>query len=154
MKTRSIPAISEDWDEGRFWDRWMIVHWLSGVVGGFANVFVAFTPLIVYAIAAVAMVAWEVIEYAMGVREHRWNRVMDVAVGLVGVSVALQVASRVDQRTEYWLFGVTQVIALALMAWGVKAFNERRKKGRAKSREAKAERARRRSARKEGATAS
>jgi hypothetical protein len=96
----------------------MIVHWLSGVVGGLANVFVAFAPLTIYVIAFVAMVAWEVIEYAMGVREHRWNRVVDVVVGLVGVSVALQVAARVDDRTERWLFGVTLVIALALMAWG------------------------------------
>jgi hypothetical protein len=153
MEMRSVPAISEDWDEGRFWDRWMIVHWLSGVVGGFANVFISLSAPAIYGIAVAAMVAWEIIEYAMGVREHRWNRVVDVAVGLVGVLVALQVAARVDDHTEYWLFGVTLVIALGLMGWGVKAFKERQKKGRARSREAKAERARRKSRRKEGVEA-
>lgn len=121
-----LPAVSDGWSEGRYLDLWMLVHFLSGSVGAFANVFFDFSQPTVYAIGVALMIAWEVIEYLMGVREHWTNRVLDVGVGLLGVWLALFLASRVDTRTEYWLLGGTLAVALGLMATGVRAFKARR----------------------------
>jgi hypothetical protein len=99
-----IPVVSTTWKEGRVFDLWMIVHFLGGLTGGFSNVFFALSARSVYLIGIGMMMAWELVEYAAGIREATENRLLDVVIGLAGVFVALDVAARFGTTVEYGAF--------------------------------------------------
>lgn len=120
--------VSLTFAEGKFFDLWMLVHFLSGVAGGFSNVFFALSVLWVFALAILMMVAWEIIEHMNGIRESFSNRVVDIVVGLLGVWLALAVASVLEPAAEWIAFGLTLGIGLVGMAFGVRA---RRRRGKA-----------------------
>lgn len=119
------PALSPDWTEGRYFDRWMLVHFLSGMAGGLANVFFGLAPLAVIVLGVVMMVAWELGEIALRVDESDINRVIDVVVGSVGVGLALWLAPRLSapgQRGAFWLaFGLAAIGGIQ----GFRAFKQR-----------------------------
>lgn len=123
-----IPDVSDGWAEGRYMDMWMLVHFLSGAVGGFSNVFFNLSTLTVSLIGLVVMIAWEIFERVRGIREASINRAIDVAVGMAGLWLAVLVARFVEPVVEYWLFGVTWAVALVLMAMGLRAYKRRKKK--------------------------
>jgi len=83
------PAISTTFDEGRYFDLWMLVHFMGGVTGGFSNLLFGLSTAQVYLVGVGLMTLWEIAEYARGIREKFSNRVLDIAVGLGGVALAL-----------------------------------------------------------------
>ncbi|MBX3131879.1 MAG: hypothetical protein KF689_00660 [Gemmatimonadaceae bacterium] len=120
-----IPALSPDWGEGRYFDLWMLVHLISGVAGGFSSVFFRLTTLGVIAVAAIVMLLWEVGEYALGVRESWSNRALDIAVGLLGVFAALQVAAEWDRDRRLIAFWGCFALAAGLGVLGGLAYRRR-----------------------------
>ena len=52
-----------------------------------------------YSLGGTMMVAWEIGERAIGVRESRSNQAIDIAIGLAGVWLALTLASHLERRT-------------------------------------------------------
>ncbi len=121
----SIPNVSAGWNEGRYFDRWMIVHFLVGVMGGFSNLYFTLTVPMVLLVGAALMALWEALEHAKGIREAWENRVLDVVVGLVGTGAALAVLSRVDRRTALTLFWVSAVLSLLGEVLGWMAYRRR-----------------------------
>lgn len=75
----------------------MLVHFMGGVTGGFSNVLFGLATTHVYQIGLAIMVVWELAEYLRGIREQFVNRVLDVAVGLAGVALALWIDARLDE---------------------------------------------------------
>lgn len=120
------PAFSPDWNEGRYFDRWMLVHFLSGVAGGFSNVFFAFRPTTVLLLGLATMVAWELVEIATGVDESWINRVIDVFVGEGGVGLALSLAGILSPRAQWLAFALTWVLAAIGGIQGALAARRRR----------------------------
>jgi hypothetical protein len=120
------PFVSFTWAEGRYFDLWMVVHWLTGIVGGFSNVFFGLTTPQVFGLGSAMMVAWEVIEYAKGVRESLSNRLLDIVVGLLGTWLALAIAARLSPTGEYVAFGAALASALTGVAFGARAHRRRR----------------------------
>ncbi len=98
---KRLPAISWSFREGRYFDLWMPVHCLGGVTGAFSNVFFGLSTRNVYIVGVLLMIAWEILEYAKGIRESPWNRVVDVAVGVAGIAGALWVTARLDGSARY-----------------------------------------------------
>lgn len=119
------PAISPDWREGRYFDRWMLVHFMSGVAGGFGNLFFGFTTLGALGVALTVMVVWELGEALLGVREAWSNRIIDIAVGLAGTALALFVAARLTANGERVAFAIALAVALASSAAGWIAYRRR-----------------------------
>lgn len=117
MPTR--PAFSPDWSEGRYFDRWMLVHFISGVAGGFSNRFFDLSTPMVFVVAVAVMGAWELGERLSGVAESWTNVLIDVAVGCVGVALALGIATQLTPRGELVAFALTFVVAVAgsVMGW-------------------------------------
>ena len=103
-RVTKLPNVSLGWNEGRYADRWMLVHFGVGVVGGFSNVFFGLSVVTVFIVGAVLMCSWEAFEYTVGIREARTNIAIDVLVGLAGTSLALALAARVSARAETALF--------------------------------------------------
>lgn len=120
-----LPKFSPSWDEGGYFDLWMAVHFISGVAGGFSNVFFDLGTSGVLVVAVLLMLLWELFEYSAGVREAMSNRVIDIAVGLLGVLVALWVSSQVTTRVAGAAFAATFAMSLAGMALGIRAYRRR-----------------------------
>lgn len=123
MSTR--PAVSSDWTEGRFFDRWMFVHFISGVAGGFGNLFFGFTTLGALGVAVAVMTAWELGEALLGVREAWSNRIIDIVVGLAGTALALFVAARLTPQGQRVAFAITFAAAAGSSAAGWLAYRRR-----------------------------
>lgn len=120
-----IANVSLGWAEGRYFDRWMIVHFLVGAMGGFSNILFALAVPTVFAVGAVLMALWEALEYAKGIREAWENRVLDVVVGLLGTGVALLVLARVERATALTLFWVSALLSLVGEVLGWLAYRRR-----------------------------
>lgn len=125
--TAKRPLISLTFDEGRYFDLWMGVHFVSGVAGGFSNVYFALSPIWVFALGFAMMFAWEVVEYLNGIRESFSNRVVDIVVGVLGVWLALVIARVLEPRGEWIAFGLTLALGLVGMGFGVRARKRRRR---------------------------
>lgn len=123
MGTR--PAISSDWREGRFYDRWMLVHFISGIAGGFGNLFFHLTTLGALGVAVAVMAAWELGEALLGVREAWSNRLIDIAVGLAGTGLALFVAVHLTPNGQRVAFAITLAVAVTSSAAGWIAYRRR-----------------------------
>lgn len=120
------PAVSLDWSEGRYFDRWMLVHFISGVAGGFSNRWFDLTTPKVFAVAGIVMGIWEFAEWASGVTESWTNILLDIAVGCAGVAVALAIAARLTPRGEVVAFIATFALAAAGSTLGWMAYRRRR----------------------------
>lgn len=120
-----IANVSLGWAEGRYFDRWMIVHFLVGAMGGFSNILFALAVPTVFVVGAVLMALWEALEHAKGIREAWENRVLDVVVGLLGTGVALLVLARVGRATALTLFWVSAALSLVGEVLGWLAYRRR-----------------------------
>ena len=121
------PTISPDWNEGRFFDRWMYVHLLCGLACGFAPSVLRWSPAVLLTVTAGAMVLWELGEAAFGVAEAWENRVIDVVVGLAGTLVALAVLRRVSTPMGRGLFWATTLVFVIGDVLGWRAYRRRRR---------------------------
>lgn len=129
MSRRSLPPVSFTFAEGRYFDLWMLVHFGSGIAGGFSNVVFGLTRPQVLALGLLLMLIWEAGEMAMGVRERVSNRIVDVAVGMFGVVLALGVAPRLPEAAQLAAFVLTLVASLTGMGLGVRSYRRRKAAG-------------------------
>ncbi len=120
-----IPDVSWTWAEGRFFDLWMLVHLVSGVAGGFSNSLFQLAPIEVLVHALALMVLWEVGEYLVGIGESWNNRVLDVAVGMLGTVLSLVLQARMSVHEARVWYAATTTLALTLLAFGNRAYRAR-----------------------------
>jgi hypothetical protein len=128
MPRRARPDFSFSWSEGRFVDLWMLVHTSSGVAGGLFSVFLPWRYWQVALAGFGLMVLWEVLEYAWGIRESAANVLLDVVVGMVGLSFGLWAASLVSTSTGRWLWVAMLAVTLTGTGLGSRAAKRRASK--------------------------
>lgn len=121
----SPPAVTTNFDEGRYFDLWMLVHFVSGVAGGFSNVFWELPTPMMYALAVFLMVLWETGEFLARIRESWSNRGIDLVVGLAGVVLAERLSRMMLPSWEIVAFVLCTALALVGMALGVRAYRRR-----------------------------
>jgi drug/metabolite transporter (DMT)-like permease len=120
-----MRAISTTWREGRYFDRWMVVHVLSGFTGALSNVFFELSGRSVMLLGLALLVVWEIAEYLFGVRESAPNRVIDVAVGFLGILAALWTSARLERGGELLAFAIAAAVTGGLAASGWLAYRRR-----------------------------
>ncbi len=79
-----IPAVSWSFNEGRYWDLWMIVHILSGAIASCILVLLQLPAIYSYPVAIVALAGWELGEMTYGIEEEPENWVLDIVFGMLG----------------------------------------------------------------------
>lgn len=119
------PLVSPDWREGRVYDRWMLVHLMSGVAGGFSNVYFGLSVPMVFVVGLCLMILWEGVEVVKGIAESWENRLIDLAFGGVGIGLAVLAAARLDRRAEWWAFAVSLAVFAAGTVLGWLAYRRR-----------------------------
>lgn len=121
-----IPFVSSSWKEGRVWDSWMLVHFTSGCVIGFANSYLELPWALLFGISAFGMILWEIIEIAGNVHEVAENRLLDVAVGLLGLFIATEyILPRVSEIDAHTLFYLSAMLLAIFCYFGWEAYRKR-----------------------------
>lgn len=87
-----IKKIKSIWQEGLYYDAWMFVHFLAGVVLGFGMILLKIEVFTAYMSAIVLLILWEFFEIVKNIREHKENRLGDVAIGIFGFMTAFSVS--------------------------------------------------------------
>lgn len=80
----NIKSIKSIWQEGRYYDAWMFVHFLAGVVLGFGMIILKLETFTAYMTAIVLLILWEFFEIIKKIVEHKENRLGDIAIGTLG----------------------------------------------------------------------
>jgi hypothetical protein len=122
-----LPTVSTSWAEGHFFDLWMLVHFASGVAGGFSNAYFGLGRTELYVLALALMLLWEVGEAAAGIGEAVTNRLVDVVVGMAGVTLAVALTPRLGAAGAGIGFGIALGSALVGMGFGVRAARRRKR---------------------------
>jgi hypothetical protein len=123
----STPPVTTSFAEGRYFDLWMLVHFASGIAGGFSNVYWELPGPWVYLLALFLMLLWEAGEYVSRIRESWSNRIIDIVVGMLGVTLAERSATVLLPSHEVIAFVVSLAISLAGLGLGVRAFKRRKR---------------------------
>jgi hypothetical protein len=111
LLTRDGRFIRTDvWREGEYLDLWSVPHFLSGMIVGFALHFLGFALNAAFTIAFLLLVAYEMFEVIAQIEETRWNRVLDVVVGMTSFAPTFLLTPHV--REPYVIIVFVTVAAL------------------------------------------
>jgi hypothetical protein len=122
-----LPTVSTSWAEGHLFDLWMLVHFASGATGGFSNAYFELGMVTLYGLAIALMVLWELGEAAAGIGEALSNRLVDIVVGLAGVSLAVALTPLLGTTGAGLAFLGTFGAALIGMGFGIRAARRRKR---------------------------
>ncbi len=121
-----IPLISLSWKEGRVWDNWMVVHFLSGIVVACALELLSFDTAHAYLIALGLLVAWEIGEKIGRVEEETENLILDVVFGMLGFALFEQVVfPLVSKEGVVWMLVATLLVTVGGSVLGWMAYKKR-----------------------------
>lgn len=111
------------WREGKWFDLWSIVHFLSGGSLGFVLHFFGFEGISAAVIAFLLMVVYEFWEAAAKIEEYGSNRFADVIIGMASFClVVFLLVPGIDSGSQFYIvFGVVLFINLVLSIMGWKA---------------------------------
>lgn len=121
-----IPFVSWSWKEGKVWDNWMIVHFLSGIVVACALELLSFGTAHAYLIALGLLVAWEIGEKIGRVEEETENLVLDVVLGMLGFALFEELVFPIVSREGVvWILIATLFAAIGGSVLGWMAYKRR-----------------------------
>lgn len=118
MKTKWYIAI---WQDGKFFDLWHVNHLLAGALLGqltfhFQQLWLGF------AISLIAMISWEVFEVIKKITETKFNRSMDIILGVIGFFITYYLEPIFNNEQYFILFIVLLISWLTLELWGYFAY--------------------------------
>ena len=76
---------TDAWREGKYLDLWSVPHFLSGMVVALSLYVFGFEVRSAFVIAFLLLVGYEMFEVIAKIDETRWNRTLDVVVGMASV---------------------------------------------------------------------
>lgn len=80
------------WREGKYLDLWSVPHLLSGVALALALYVLGFEVRSAFIISFLLLVGYEMFEVIAKIDETRWNRTLDVVVGMASFAPAFLLA--------------------------------------------------------------
>lgn len=92
------------WREGDYLDLWSVPHFLSGMVVAFALYFFGFEARSAFVIAFLLLIAYEMFEVIAEIDETRWNRTLDVVVGMVSFTPTFLLAPQMGVELALYVF--------------------------------------------------
>lgn len=104
------------WREGDYLDLWSVPHFLSGMAVALILFLFGFATNAAFIIAFLLLVAYEMFEVIAQIEETRWNRTLDVVVGMVSFAPTFLLAPHFSNVQ------VLVVCAVVLVLDGVLSF--------------------------------
>lgn len=118
--TRDGNLIRTDpWREGKYLDLWSVPHLLSGIVVGLSLFFLHFSTSAALMIAFLLLVGYEMFEVIAKIEETRWNRSLDVVVGMVSCVPTFLIAPLLSRDEILSAFAVILIAdcILSFLGW-------------------------------------
>lgn len=112
---------TDPWREGEYLDLWSVPHFLSGMAVAFALFFLAFTGKAAFVIAFLLLVAYEMFEVIAKIEETRWNRILDVVVGMASFTPTFLLLPSVPRTYAISAFILVVVVDSVLSFFGWRA---------------------------------
>lgn len=112
---------TDPWREGEYLDLWSVPHFLSGMVVAFSLFFLGFEARSAFVIAFLLLVGYELFEAVAEIEETRWNRVLDVVVGMVSFTPTLLLLPRIETRYAIAAFVIIAILDAVLSYFGWRA---------------------------------
>lgn len=112
---------TDAWREGEYLDLWSVPHFLSGMVVAFALFFLGFEARSAFVIAFLLLVGYEMFEAIVKIEETRWNRVLDVVVGMVSFTPTFLLVPKIDLGLAMYVCAVTVFVDAVLSYSGWRA---------------------------------
>ncbi len=109
------------WREGAYLDLWSVPHFLSGMVVAFSLYFLGFEARSAFIIAFLLLVVYELFESVAKIEETKWNRVLDVVVGMASFSPTFLLVPRIDATYVLVAFGAIALADAILSFFGWRA---------------------------------
>lgn len=109
------------WREGKYLDLWSVPHFLSGIAVAFALFFLGFAANAAFVIAFLLLVAYEMFEVIAKIEETRWNRVLDVVVGMASFTPTFLLLPNFPRSSAVGIFIVVVAADSILSFFGWRA---------------------------------
>ncbi|MBL8157999.1 hypothetical protein JNK62_00485 [bacterium] len=106
------------WREGEYLDLWSVPHFLSGMAVAFALFFLDYTGSAAFVIAFLLLVAYEMFEVIAEIEETRWNRVLDVVVGMASFTPTFLLLPGIPRGWAIGAFIVVLILDSVLSFFG------------------------------------
>lgn len=87
LNGNGVPGISWTYDEGKYFDMWMVVHFLTGTVIGLGTYLLGFNPVLAYTGTFVGLAIYELVEEFFDIEETLENRLTDIVFGYAGFAL-------------------------------------------------------------------
>ncbi len=110
-----MQYFSFSWRVGYIIDGWTLVHFLSGVLVAFVGEITLLTYRESFLVGVTLFIAWEIFEKIRGIKEPFSNRVSDILVALVGLSLFFWLAYKYPDLSV--IIGLTVVALLPLLSF-------------------------------------
>ncbi len=118
--TRDGKLIRTDiWREGDYLDLWSVPHFLSGMLVAFGLYFTGFEFRSAFIIAFLLLVAYEMFEVIVQIEETRWNRTLDVVVGMLSFTPTILLLPQMGRIQALTLCAVVALAdgVLSFLGW-------------------------------------
>ncbi|MCI0619732.1 hypothetical protein L0Y40_01720 [Candidatus Wolfebacteria bacterium] len=115
MKGGTTRDVTFSWEEGRYFDLWMIAHIVGGALIGFLTLY--YVPLgrvWAYVLGIVLIAGWELIEAWFNIEETTENRLLDIVAGVAGFILAYELGLRLVPQAQFALMVYSAIMAAAL----------------------------------------
>ena len=109
------------WREGKYLDLWSVPHFLSGMAVGFALFFLEYSANAAFVIAFLLLVAYEMFEVIAKIEETRWNRILDVVVGMASFTPTFLLVPSAPRPWAIGIFASVIVLDSVLSFFGWRA---------------------------------
>ncbi len=119
---------SDPWN-GKYFDLWSVVHFLSGIVFAFILIYFGFKIVESLIIVILAGLLWEIFEFSFKMKEKKMNRMTDILFMVVGFKLFFNFLPRFFEKTYeisfFCLFSIVVSIFIIMTFLGWKAYRRR-----------------------------
>lgn len=112
---------TDRWREGEYFDLWSVPHFLSGIALGLFLIFFEFDFRSAFVIGLILLVIYEMFEVIVEIHETRWNRTLDVVVGMASLTPTIWFAPTFPVVQIVWAFAVVMILDATLSFFGWRA---------------------------------
>ena len=120
----NIKKIKSVWKEGKYFDAWVLVHLLSGIVGGTFLLIIEVPELYAWITCSIIAIIWEIGEWKYKITESVQNWLLDIVYAFLGVLIGYKYLHYLnyDQTMNMVIFVVEIAILAPLATVGWKRY--------------------------------
>lgn len=106
------------WQEGKHFDFWLLIHFLSGAAGGSILFLIGIPESQALVLAFIAAIIWEIFEWKiLRVKEQKGNAVVDIFTGVLGAFFSYQIVTLLVLNSKiYAAVTLVEIVLVAILS--------------------------------------